>query len=107
MPANNHWSEERWDRLTKRLCADFGPAAASKIIESIVYEIGGERVTFPSVKDLSRKQRNMRICRLFEKGSTYEELSVNFDLSTINIKRIIHRYDNGHGKDQPDERNAP
>lgn len=60
--GNNHWSEERWNNLCKQLCADFGPASAAKIIETIVYTIGGERITIPSLQALQHRERDRRIC---------------------------------------------
>ncbi len=86
--GNNHWSEERWERLTKRLCADFGPASAAKIIESIVYEIGGERVTIPNLQDLQRRERDRKICNLHT-GDNTSELAVRFSLHENSIRRIL------------------
>lgn len=85
--GNNHWSEERWERLTKRLCADFGPASAAKIIESIVYEIGGERVTIPNLQDLQRRERDRKICNVFR--GDYQEITARFAVSETTARRVI------------------
>ena len=87
MPPNNHWSEERWDNLCKQLCADFGPASAAKVIETIVYTVGGERITIPSIKDLERRERNRRICN-FHRGNV-EETASHFNLHVETIRRIL------------------
>lgn len=89
MPANNHWSEERWDRLITRWCADFGPDAAAKMIESTISECGGERITFPSLKDLQRRDRDRRICN-YHRGN-YEETAARFGVHVNTARRVVLR----------------
>lgn len=88
MPANNHWSEERWDSLCKQLCADFGPEAASKIIKTIIYTIGGERITLPSIQDLQKRERDRQIC-LLDRGDNHPELAERFQTSVRTVERAI------------------
>ncbi len=87
MPANNHWSEERWDNLCKQLCADFGPASAAKIIETIVYTIGGERLTIPSIQDIEKRERDRRICN-FHRGD-YLETAARFNVHVNTARRVV------------------
>lgn len=87
MPANNHWSEGIWTRLVKRWCSDFGPEAAAKIVESTIYECGGERLTLPSVADLARRDRDRRICN-YHTGN-YAETSARFSISETTARRVV------------------
>lgn len=81
------WMEERWARLCKNLCADFGPASAAKIIETIVCAIGGERVTIPSQADLQRHKRNRQIYAVFR--GDYNEISARFGISVDIARRVV------------------
>ena len=87
MGANNHWSEERLDNLCKQLCADFGPASAAKIIETVVCTIGGERITIPSIQDLQRRERDRKICTVFR--GDYQEITARFDVSETTARRVV------------------
>jgi Mor family transcriptional regulator len=98
MPVNNHWSEERWDSLCKHLCADFGPASAAKIIETIVYSIGGERLTIPSLQDIQDRERDRRICNQF-RGDNIAELHATTIRRIILKQRIMDRDRSASGGD--------
>jgi len=87
MPRNNHWSEERWNRLLEQWCIDFGPKAAAKIIQCSIVAIGGERITIPSIKDIERRERDRRVCAFF--CGDYRESSVRFGISISTARRII------------------
>ena len=89
MTGNNHWSEGRWDDLCKQLCADFGPEDAAKIIQTIVYTIGGERITLPSIQDLERRERDRRICD-YHRGSI-AETAARFNVSENTARRALLR----------------
>lgn len=90
MSTNNHWNNnDRWDTLVKQLCSDFGPDSTAKIIETIVYTIGGERITMPSIYDLERRARDRKICDVFR--GDYREIAVRFALSMNQVRRIIKR----------------
>ena len=103
MRQNNHWSEECWDGLCKQLCADFGPALAAKIVETIVSSpIAGARMTIPTIQDLQRRARDRKICSLFT--GDYIALAERFGLSETSVRRIVlkqrmidrSRYDNDY-----------
>lgn len=101
MPANgDRWSEDRWNRLVTRWISDFGPDAAARMIESTIYECGSERITIPSIKDLQRRERDRKICSLFQ--GNYQELAARFDLDECTIRRIILKQRMiDRSKDQP------
>lgn len=85
---NSHWSEERWNRLIEQWCADFGPEAAAKIMQSSISAVGGERMTFPSLKDLETRERDRRICTL-DLGNNHAELAERFGVHVCTIRRVI------------------
>ena len=87
MGANNHWSEDRWARLVERWCEDFGPEAAAKIIESSIAACGGERMTWPSLQDLQRRDRDRRICT-YHRGSV-EETALRFGVDGHTVRRAL------------------
>ncbi len=91
MPANNHWSDKRWDELCKQFCADHGPVVAAKIIQTIVNIRGGERITIPSIQDLERRERDRKIFSLFwgEYHGDYQAIALRFGISEATVRRII------------------
>lgn len=74
-------------RLFERLRREQGDAA-KKIIDTIIAEIGGMRLTIPDLKDLWRIERNRRIRKQFD-GANIEELSIRFNLDKRHIRRIV------------------
>jgi Mor family transcriptional regulator len=102
--TNGHWGEERWDRLCRQLCENFGPASAAKIIETLVYTVGGERITIPSIQDLERRARDRKICDVFR--GNYQECAIRFGLSETTIRRVVHKQqmiDRGIGRERLNE----
>jgi len=49
------------DRLFHRLCTDFGEASGKTIIRTIIEELGGLRLSFPDMREMSREARDMRV----------------------------------------------
>lgn len=76
--------------LFKRLCSDFGHSSGEAIIRVIIEEIGGMRVTLPTLKDIYRQERNKKICNLFN-GANHQELAIVFNLTVGQIRRIVDR----------------
>ena len=83
-------SKEALQRWFHRVQNEFGQASGQAIMKSLIEECGGCRLSLPDMQDLSRAARDHRIRLLYSKGSTYEELSVNFDISTKHVRRIVH-----------------
>jgi Mor family transcriptional regulator len=88
--GNNHWSEERWQRLVEQWCADFGPEAAARIIQSTITAVGSERMSFPSIADLQRRERDRQICNL-DLGDNHSELAERFGCGLRTVERVILR----------------
>lgn len=86
MPRTDN--REAWDKLCMRLICDFGEASGLRIIETIVHEVGGLRISMPDQKDLDRLARNRRICARFT-GDNQKELAIMFHMSEINIRRVL------------------
>ena len=79
------------EELYKRLALELDPGnpitglRAQKIITE---ELGGLRVTIPSVKELHRRARNKKIREKFD-GANIEELALTFNLAPSQIRRIL------------------
>jgi Mor family transcriptional regulator len=75
--------------LFHRLCADFGEASGKTIIRTIIEELGGLRLSFPNMREMSREERDMRVRARFR--GNYEELASNFGLSPRQVRNIIKK----------------
>jgi len=81
---------EALQSLFQRLCNDFGQSSGKKIIETIIFELGGLRVSIPTSKDFYRVERDRRICNRFN-GTNYTELAIMFGLSVNMVRKIVNR----------------
>lgn len=86
--SNRSENREALDVLFHRLVTDFGQKSGEAIIRTIVEELGGLRVSIPDIQDLSREERDRRICASFT-GDNYGELALRHGLSRMQIRRII------------------
>ena len=77
------------DSLFHRLCTDFGEASGKTIIRTIIEELGGLRLSFPDMREMSREERDMRVRARFR--GNYEELASNFGLSPRQVRNIIKK----------------
>ncbi|HBA72219.1 MAG TPA: hypothetical protein DCZ63_08545 [Geobacter sp.] len=73
-------------RLFERLQAEF--TNGGMIIQVIVQELGDMRVTFPSVKDLYRMERNRCIVAEFN-GGNLAELGFKYRLTPRQVRNIV------------------
>lgn len=78
------------DQFFKRLQRELGEQLAEVVVEMMVVELGSVRLTFPSLADLERQQRNRRIQTLFN-GANLQELALRFDLHPSHVRRILSR----------------
>jgi Mor family transcriptional regulator len=78
------------DRLFHRLCTDFGEASGKTIIRTIIEELGGLRLSFPDMREMSREERDMRVRARF-RGNNYDELASYFRLSPRQVRNIIKK----------------
>jgi Mor family transcriptional regulator len=76
--------------LFRQLYIRFDKKLAEEIIQLIITELGGLRITIPSRKDVYRIRRNQQICRYFN-GVNVPELAFRFNLSETQIRRIVNR----------------
>jgi len=72
------------------LTGDFGQSSGKKIIETIIFELGGLRVSIPTFKDVNRIERDRKIRSRFN-GINYTELSIMFGLSLNMVRKIVNR----------------
>lgn len=59
------------------------------VMRIFIQTFSGMRLTIPGMEYLDRKHRNERIKNLFW-GGNYGELAIRFNLSEIQIRRIVH-----------------
>ena len=78
------------DQFFARLQRELGEQLAEVVVEMMVVELGSVRLTFPSLADLERQQRNRRIQTLFN-GANLQELALRFDLHPSHVRRILSR----------------
>lgn len=80
-------NREALHELFSRLHREHGDKGPD-IIKTILEELGGLRLTIPSLKLLYREERNNLIINKFN-GVNYKELAILFDLSEEQVRRII------------------
>jgi len=83
-------TQDALDRLFHRLCTDFGEASGQTIIRTIIEELGGLRLSFPDMREMSREERDMRVRARF-RGNNYDELASYFRLSPRQVRNIIKK----------------
>lgn len=85
--------EDRLDRdeifrdLSVRLYSEFGKQIRDRVLRLVLEHLGGKRISFPSVGDLARLERNKRIREIFD-GSNAIEVAGRFGLKAKQIRRI-------------------
>lgn len=96
MPKNNN--HEIVQGLFKQLYATFGEKSGDEVINIIVQEIGGFRVSIPDLKDLNRMERNRKIREQFfseiksgdERERVYRILADRWGMSRVQVRRIVN-----------------
>jgi Mor family transcriptional regulator len=86
MGRNNN--REILNNLFLTLCNNFGEESGEAIFKTIISEVGGMRISFPTEKRLFIEQRNELIRSKFN-GTNHVELAYIFDLSPAQIRRIV------------------
>jgi Mor family transcriptional regulator len=82
-------TQDALDRLFHRLCTDFGEASGKTIIRTIIEELGGLRLSFPDMREVSREERDQRVRARFR--GNYDELASYFRLSPRQVRNIIKK----------------
>lgn len=84
------YNREVIDQLTQRLTMEFGEKSSSEIMRILREEVGGIRLTMPTLEDLHRQQRDKKIQALFT-GFNHKELATRFGLHVRHVRRIVSR----------------
>ena len=66
-----------------------GSQAALQAIEVMLLVMGGARLRMPTIEDLQRNRRNVRIQALYN-GENTSELAERFDISRRQVLRIVN-----------------
>ncbi|MDH4319896.1 MAG: hypothetical protein OEV73_00205 [Desulfobulbaceae bacterium] len=82
-------NRELIDQYAARLVQEFGAEAGAAIMLVLVEELGGFRITVPTMDELNREARDHRIRLLFN-GANVGELAERFGLCPRQIRRIVN-----------------
>ncbi len=84
----NTENSEALERLGHRLLLELGETDGYAALKMIFEELGGLRVTVPTIKELERQERDRMIIEAFT-GFNYHELAIRFKCSVRTIRRIV------------------
>ncbi len=78
--------------LMQRYQARYGERDAAMIMEMLFTELGGLRVTIPTMQQILLYNRNDRIRKQFT-GANHEELALMYGMSERQVRRIVNEQD--------------
>lgn len=83
---------DSWDVMTRladrfRIC--FGEHVGARIMGIIFEELGGHRVTIPTIQQIYVRERNRSIRAKFD-GCNHETLAASWGLSVRQVRRIVN-----------------
>lgn len=79
--------------LREYLQSEFGESSGNAIMDKLVLELGGQRISFPNFRWLHIQERNKKICEMSGKDSvTISELALKFNLSDTQVWRIVNEH---------------
>jgi hypothetical protein len=83
---------EKLDRLYSCFVDDHGEECARKIFETIMRELGDDRITisFAYYKRVVRDRQLRKGYRVTDSGGNYEELALLHDVSVKTVYRAVH-----------------
>ncbi|GAB4567298.1 MAG: hypothetical protein Tsb0017_27780 [Geothermobacteraceae bacterium] len=89
MVSGEMWEgSESIQRFIHRMVSEFGEPVATSIARALCEEIGGQRISMPSLSTLERLERNRQIRQAFN-GRNYRELALQYGLDERQIRRIV------------------
>lgn len=83
-------NREALKQFIGRIYREFGRGFGQTIILAFFEELGGMRITVPTIKELAQEDRDRRI-RLQFNGVNYVELAARWGLSDRQVRRIVNR----------------
>ncbi len=87
MPGRSE-NHDALEGLFDRLRESCGEKPSKEVIKIILEELGGLRISIPTLKELYKKERNKRIREIFN-GANHEELAIRFGLSLTHVRWIV------------------
>lgn len=82
-------NREMFDQCAERICREFGMESGRAIVRVIIEELGGFRITVPTIKDLTRDEIHRRIRAKFN-GANHKELAEQYGITTRHVRRIVN-----------------
>ncbi len=84
-------TREALEVCARRLVMNLCPHASGNDVLRVMYEeLGGMRITVPTIRDLEIEARDKRV-RLKFRGDNHNELAERFGLSVRHVRRIVQR----------------
>lgn len=84
----NNITKEALTQFAIRIRELFGEQQETVIMRTMFEQMGGMRVTIPTLEELEIHERNREIREKFN-GKNYLELAENWGLTTKSIRRIV------------------
>ncbi len=75
-------------RLWRSTCREFGQASGRAIMNKIVVEFGGRRVSFPDYEDIYKWERNEKMKNQFT-GNNIDEIAARWGMSPLRALQIV------------------
>lgn len=74
----------------ERMSIEFGRETGPKIMRVVYEQLGGLRMTIPTIEDIERHHRNVKIRNQFT-GFNHRELAERWGMSVRQIRRVVNR----------------
>ena len=82
-------NREMFEQCLKRICHEFGLESGRAIMRVFIEELGGFRITVPTIKDLEREETYRRIRAKFN-GANINELAEQYGITPRHTRRIVN-----------------
>ncbi len=84
-------TREALELCARRLVMNLCPNASGNDVLRVMYEeLGGMRITVPTIRELEIEARDRRV-RLKFRGDNHKQLAEQFGLSVRQVRRIVNR----------------
>jgi Mor family transcriptional regulator len=82
-------NREALEQLAQRLVSEYGETSGLAILHAVYEELGGLRITIPTIRCLEKTERIRRIRNTFN-GVNHQELAIRWGMSVRQVRRIVN-----------------